>query len=108
MNIYQVSGRVSFVRTTECDCCGQDTEKDEERKMSVQVEARDEEAAKNVALEKIREDLQARYRNDDVDFVVWGSAGGYPVHHPRVEFVREVSEAELLRRAGAPMLEGFA
>lgn len=99
MNIYSISGIVEYVEISECDCCGQDTEHERERPISFEVEATDEQAAKEMALPRASEILQAQNREVEIDAVEWRHG-----KTPRVALVREISEAEKMRRVGAPTL----
>ena len=63
-----------------------------------------QDAARDIARDKIENELLREYRNDDIDFVEWGFMGTSKIILPTVEFVRELSEAEKLRKLGAPVL----
>lgn len=84
-NLYSVSGTVQFYRG--------------ERNFSFMVEAEDEEQALERASAEAakRVDIEMDHRQKDIVYVIWKG-------EPSVEFVREISAAEQLRRAGAPQL----
>lgn len=101
-NIYRISGCVTWRREIECECCGQPYEKEEEGKIEIQIEATDEQAAATAALAQVERDLRNQYRGDGITFAAWGVVDNW--RKPLVEKVREISEAELMARAGAARL----
>jgi len=101
MNVYSVSGIVEYVEIGECECCGQDTEHEREKRIEFEIEAVDEGQALELALACTREILQGEHRHSDIDGVQWKNKKGV------IALLREISETEKMRRAGAPMLEGF-
>jgi hypothetical protein len=98
MKVYSISGIVEYVEIGECECCGQDTEHEREKRVEFEIEAADEQAAQELGLTRAREILQERNRHVEIDGVQWKNKKGV------IALVREVSEAEKMRRAGAPTL----
>jgi hypothetical protein len=99
MNIYSISGIVTFIELRECECCGQDTEHEREQAIRFEVEAADEQAANEMALTRATEILQAQNPLSEIDQVEWLRGKTH-----NVALVREISEAEKMRRLGAPTL----
>lgn len=99
MNIYFISGIVEYVELSECNCCGQDIERERNSHISFYVESTDEQAAKEIALPRASEILQAKNQFVEIHEVEWRRG-----KTPDVAFVREISEAEKMRRHGAPTL----
>lgn len=102
MNKYTVSGRVFFLETRECDCCYQIVDEDKEFHPSLEVEAIDEVEARDTGLKMARQLLIAQNPEAQISNVDWAER-----KKVKVTLISEVSEAELMRRSGAPMLEGF-
>lgn len=96
MNKYLVKGKVSWIETKECSCCGQVSDRDRETMIPLEIEAVDEDAARSMSLVKAIEFLAARYPLSGVSDVGWT--------YQEIVLVRQVTEAELMRRAGAPTL----
>lgn len=98
MNIYSVSGIVEYVEICECDCCGQDTATEHEKRVEFEIEAADEARAQEAALVRAQGIFQGEHRRSDIDGVQWKNKNCV------IALVCEISEAEKLRRAGAPTL----
>lgn len=94
MNIYLVTGQVVRTKDTFCDECGDLHTHERQHQLKRQVEAGTPEQAMEQALEQERES----WRASD-----WEVNWNYP-SEKRAEFLREISEAELLRQAGQPTL----
>ncbi len=98
MNVYFVEGKVEYTAIKICRECGQDYEREMTDKASVEVEAASPEEAVAESLNTVTRILEEKYRSSGgVDNVEWKK-------EPRVELVRELSEAERMQRLGAPAL----
>jgi hypothetical protein len=100
MNVYVVVGVVEFIGTTTCDECGQDWHRERDEEVRFQVQASDEDEAKDNALAQAKLQIEEDYT--DIEWVAW--ADKPRSSRPTVEFVREVTETERMKELGAPML----
>lgn len=94
MNVYLVEGKVEYIDYTDCPACGQLIEREEEAYILVEIRCEDEKSAADDALSK----FILEHEDADELSVQWKSRS------PRVELVREISEAERMTELGAPKL----
>lgn len=93
--LYRVTGVVSYTRFFTCDCCGQDTGADETERVDLEINAADETTAASLALEQVIAAKRERYKYEATfSAAEWCD----------IPMVRQLSEAEKMRRAGAPAL----
>lgn len=97
---YSVIGTIYYTGTAPCRCCGQPTDKAMQKKVDVVVVADDETEAVEFARTKAAEDILKKSPfAEDIEFS--------DEDPPEVELIREISEAEILRELGAPLLPGM-
>lgn len=95
MNVYKVTGYVTWLQETTCEFCGQDYQEEKEQGIEVLVESVDEQTAAISALAQVNAD-------DGMTGCTWGTKGNnYKHRKPTVELMREISEAEQMTRLGA-------
>lgn len=104
---YSVQGVVRYVRIGECESCGQSMEKSEEKSVDIIVIADDVAQAAEIALDKTVEALSQKYYNDDIEDAAWGFMRHTKTTPPSINHLRDISEAEIMRALGAPLLPGM-